>query len=102
MDDDLAELRRNQVRHERELGVVMSGHADLKTDVDALADDLRKTRHDLRNQIQASEGRVIAEMREEFDKREARETATLRWRVGTALAIVSAILIAAGIVASAL
>ena len=64
---DVTELRAATVRHERELGALTSKTADLDRDVNNLAAEQRKTRHELRSQISAAEGRLMKELRADRD-----------------------------------
>ena len=50
----------------------------------------------------ASIAEDVAAIRRDTEKREQRDVVTVRWRIGTAIAVVVAILTAAGIVASAI
>lgn len=65
----IAELRAGYTAHEREFGLVngrleaaLGEIAEVKTDVNNLGEDIRKTRHDLRDQITAVEGRLVMEI----------------------------------------
>lgn len=85
MTDSLAELRINQTRHERELGALISGLSDVKDDVNSIAEDARKSRHDLRNQITVTEQRIgshVDQRISELSVRIDRMIGTFRWVVG--------------------
>lgn len=77
-------LRDGHTRHERELGGLSSKTADLAQDVNELGEETRKTRHDLRSAISASEGRLSAEFRQglaELDKKSRERTAATDQRL---------------------
>lgn len=88
------ELRSTITKHERELGGIDSKLGDLSTDVDKLANEGRKTRHDLRGEVQKSEARLVAEIqkvktelqREDAD-RDAKRSA--RWKLAATILIPS-------------
>lgn len=95
MDPEIAELRASSVRHERELGTLLKGQADLEGDVNQIGDEARKTRHDLRNQIAAAEGRMVTHTDERFTQLEARldrMITTGRWVIGLSVPAVCTLL----------
>ena len=64
---EIAELRAGHSRHERELGGLTTKLDDTVVDVNRLADEIRKTRHDLRGAITQTEARLMKELRAERD-----------------------------------
>ena len=79
----LYHLERRQDKVEPTVNQLTIDVALIRQDVRSIADDIRV-------------------MREEVEKRDERDTTTVRWRVGTAIAIVMAILAAAAIVSGAI
>lgn len=59
---ELNELKRLRMDDQREMGRVVQRLDDQKQDLDNLGAEVRKTRHDARNQLSAVEGRIIAEV----------------------------------------
>lgn len=82
-------------RHERELGALSKGQADLEADVNHIAEEARKTRHDTRNALTVMEGRLeehvdarIASLEQRFD----RMIATGRWVLGLSVPVICTLL----------
>ena len=84
----ISELRQGHAAHERELGGLAEKTATLADDVNNLADEQRKTRHDLRAQITATEARLMKELRVERDV----ELAAWRFRIMVAVPVFCVIL----------
>lgn len=91
----IAELRNLGAKHDREVGVLDSRVAMLKEDVNGLGEETRKTRHEMRNQISATELRVTDHVDErvgDLEKRIDRLLSSLRWVIGLSVPAVCTLL----------
>jgi len=88
---EIAELRRTLTSHERELGTLSVGQDTLKEDVNALADEVRKSRHEMRTQMTTLENRLIKEVAHSNDEtREQLERMRSAWRFFLVIAVPAA------------
>lgn len=81
----LNKLSERNAHHGERIAVLDSRMGDVQTDVDKIGEEQRRTRHDLRNQITAVEGRVIAHTDERYFELQARFDRminTFRWVIG--------------------